>query len=270
MTALEKYNTRAAKVNSLLCVGLDPEYEKLPPEFSAQAEPQFEFNRRIIEETHPYAAAYKLNIAFYEARGDQGFRELKKSIDYLKQTYPDIPILCDAKRNEVINTSRQYAAALFDWFGFDGTTLNPYLGREPLQPFLERRDKACIILCRTSNPGAGEFQDLLVQSADSPGLPLWQMVAERVRDEWNANGNCMLVVGATYPAEMKKIREITGEMTFLVPGLGVQGGEVEAMVKAGLNKDGKGLICVSARGIIFAADPAAAARELRDQINAFR
>jgi len=143
--------------------------------------------------------------------------------------------------------------------------LHPYLGREALAPFLERTDKACIILCRTSNPGAGEFQDL-----DVDGIPLWQAVAEKVDRDWNSNGNCMLVVGATYPEEMRTIRAIAPSLTFLVPGVGAQGGDVGAVVAAGLDADDRGLIISSSRGIIFSEDPGGAARELRDEINAAR
>lgn len=265
MTALQKYNARVDAVDSLVCVGLDPEAEKIPPRFRGAAHPQFEFNKYIIQATHPYAAAYKLNIAFYESRGAAGFEDLKLTTDYLRANHPDILLLCDAKRGEVLNTNIQNAVTLFDHFGFDGATVNPYLGSEALAPFLERKDRAVIVVCRTSNPGAGEFQDLLVG-----GIPLWQVILQKVRDEWNKNQNCMLVVGATYPAEMAKARELAGEMTFLVPGFGAQGGDIKAAVKAGLNSKRKGVIAVSARGVIFAEDPGHAARELRDLVNKFR
>ncbi len=265
MTALEKYNARARAANSLLCVGLDPEFEKLPERFRAVENPQFEFNKEIINATHPHAAAYKLNIAFYEARGAAGFKDLKLTTDYLRENHPEILLLCDAKRNEVLNTSKAYATALFDHFGFDGTTLNPYLGGEPLQPFLERKDKACIVLCRTSNPGASEIQDLKVDDS-----PLWQVILKKVRDEWNRNGNCMLVLGATFPDELAVARRLAGEMTFLVPGLGAQGGDTEATIKAGLNSEGLGLIVNSSRGIILAPDPGVEAQKLKDLINSFR
>ncbi len=265
MTALQKYETRAKAADSLLCVGLDPEFEKLPSQFQATAHPQFEFNKHIISLTNAYAAAYKLNIAFYEARGAEGFESMKLTADHLRANHPDILLLCDAKRNEVGNTSRAYATALFDHFGFDGATLNPYLGAEPLEPFLERTDRACIILCRTSNPGAGELQDLRVD-----GVPLWQVVLKKVRNEWNRNGNCMLVMGATYPEELAEARRLADEITFLVPGLGAQGGDVEATIKAGLNSASLGLMANSSRGIIFARDPGAEAAKLKELINSFR
>jgi orotidine-5'-phosphate decarboxylase len=244
-----------------VCVGLDPELDRIPSRFRSAQWPMFEFNRWIVEQTHEYAAAYKSNMAFYEARGTQGLRELELTIEFLRAEHPEIATICDAKRGDIGNTNRGYVAAIFDEMGFDAVTLHPYLGREALAPFLERRDKACIVLCRTSNAGAGEFQDLLVE-----GEPLWEHVAKHVVGEWNANGNCMLVVGATYPAEMRRIREIAPETTFLVPGVGAQGGDVAAVVAAGLNARGSGLLIASSRGILFSDDPAAVARDLRDEI----
>jgi orotidine-5'-phosphate decarboxylase len=261
MSIIDKYNSRVDEVQSLLCVGLDSNFVRIPNAYQRDDEPQFAFNRWIIGQTHPYAAAYKINSAFYEARGDQGWRELRLTIDYLRQEHPDIFTICDAKRADVGNTNDAYVTAILDEMGFDAITLHPYLGREALRPFLSRIDKGAIILCRTSNPGAAELQDLMVN-----GKPLWQVIAEKVSREWNANGNCMLVVGATYPDEMRHIRQITGDMTFLVPGIGEQGGEIAAVVRVGLNGQGKGIIINVARSIIFADDPSAAACMMRDQI----
>src|SRR3989344_559116 len=162
MNPIDKYNQRAKKINSLLCVGLDSDFEKLPEKFKAMENPQFEFNKYIIEETHEFAAVYKPNSAFYEARGDKGLQELKMTMDYLREKHPDIFTILDAKRGDIGNTNNGYVASIFDWLGFDAVTLHPYLGKEALLPFLERKDKGCIILCRTSNPGAGELQDLIV------------------------------------------------------------------------------------------------------------
>ncbi|HVO71065.1 MAG TPA: orotidine-5'-phosphate decarboxylase [Aggregatilineaceae bacterium] len=262
---IAKYDWRADQANSLLCVGLDSDFERLPDRFWRAELPQFAFNRWIIEETHSFVSAYKPNTAFYEARGEEGIRALERTAAYLREHYPDILTICDAKRADIGSTSQGYVSAIFDRMGFDAVTLNPYLGHEALQPFLERQDKGCIILCRTSNPGAGELQDLMVG-----GKPLWHIVAERVSREWNAHGNCMLVAGATYPEELKRIRALVGEMTLLVPGIGAQGGDVEQTVRAGLNAQGKGLIINSSRGIISADDPAEATRTLRDAINAYR
>jgi orotidine-5'-phosphate decarboxylase len=264
---IDKYNKRVEKINSLVCVGLDSDFEKIPERFKQLKFPQFEFNKWIIDQTAEYTAAFKPNTAFYEARGDAGMRELKMTMEYLQKNYADIFTICDAKRADIGNTNNGYTAAIFDWLGFDAITLHPYLGSEALKPFLDREDKISIILCRTSNPGAGELQDLVVQAT---GLPLWQIVAKKVAGEWNKNYNCMLVVGATYPEEMKKIREIVGDMTLLVPGVGAQGGDVKAVVEAGINSQKLGIIINSSRGIIFAQDPAGEAKKLRDEINLYR
>ena len=262
---IEKYNKRAKEIDSLLCVGLDSGFEKLPKRFKDLEFPQFEFNKWIIEETHEYTAVYKPNSAFYEAREEKGMKELKMTMDYLIQNHPKIFTILDAKRADIGNTNQGYVASIFDWLGFDAMTLHPYLGEEALKPFLNRKDKVSIVLCRTSNTGAGEIQDLEVG-----GKKIWQIVAEKVSKEWNKNGNCMLVVGATYPEEMKEIRKITGEMTFLVPGIGAQGGDLEAVMKAGLNSDKLGLIINSSRGIIFAENPKEEAKKLRDEIRKYR
>ena len=247
---IDKYNQRAEKIDSLLCVGLDADFAKIPKRFLDMEFPQFEFNKWVIEETHEYTVAYKPNSAFYEARGDKGIRELKMTMDYLREKHPDIFTILDAKRADIGNTNNGYVSAIFNWLGFDAVTLHPYLGKEALQPFLDRTDKVCIILCRTSNPGAGEFQDLKIG-----GISLWQVVAESVCKDWNKNKNCMLVVGATYPEEMKKIRALAGDMTFLVPGIGAQGGDLKEVLSAGLASDGLGLIINSSRGIIFSKNP---------------
>jgi len=260
-----KLHTREQQVNSLLCVGLDSEIKKIPQQFLKMALPQYEFNKWIIEQTHAYVSAYKPNLAYYEARGDQGIKELKMTMEYLQEYHPDIFTVCDAKRADIGPTNSGYVTGIFDWFGFDSITLHPYLGREALAPFLERTDKISIILARTSNPGAGEFQDLLVS-----GKPLWQKVAETVSRNWNIHQNCMLVVGATYPQEMAEIRKVVGDMTFLVPGIGAQGGDVQLSVTAGLNVQKSGIIINSARGIIFAENPGNAALNLRNEINTYR
>jgi len=262
---IDKYNSRADTVNSLLCVGLDSEYERLPERFKDAQLPQFAFNRWIIEQTYWYVSAYKPNMAFYEARGEEGLRSLVMTMDYLRYQHPDILTICDAKRADIGSTNQGYVAGLLDRLGFDAITLNPYLGREALAPFLNRADKGCILLCRTSNPGASEFQDLKIE-----GKPLWRVVAERVAQEWNTNNNCMLVAGATYPDELRAIRAAVGEMTLLVPGIGAQGGDVEQTVRAGLNTQKKGMIINVSRSILFAENPQHEAETLRDQINQYR
>ena len=265
MKAIDKYNARVDAVNSLLCIGLDSDVHKLPIAYRNNDAPQLAFNRDIINATAEFAAAFKFNLAFYEATGAHGWRQLAQTLQYLRQRHPDILIIGDAKRGDIGNTSAAYARALFDELGFDAVTLNPYLGRDALQPFLDYADKACIILCRTSNPGAVEIQDLQVNNQ-----PLWQIVAEKTVAEWNANGNCMLVASGTNPAEMAQIRAIVGETTLLVPGIGAQGGDLKSAIDSGLNRAGRGLIINSSRGIIFADDPAEAAASLRAAINAQR
>lgn len=272
MTFSDTLTLRIERKNTLLCVGLDSDSEKIPDFLQKTKTPQYTFNIAIIETTHPYVCAYKINTAFYEARGTEGIRELKMTCDVLKKKYQGIPIILDAKRGDIGNTNDGYARFAFDYLGSDAITLHPYVGHEALKPFLERADKGCIILCRTSNPGAGEFQD-----KETGGKPLYEVIAEKVVRDWNANGNCMLVVGATYPEELKHIRAIAPDMTFLVPGIGTQGGDVEKVLKAGLNTTKTGLIINSSRGIIFASSGAdfdqkagMEAHTLRDAINQYR
>lgn len=263
--SLQKLNKIVAKNNSLLCVGLDSALEKIPARLKKKKYPIFEFNKEIINSTYDLVCAYKPNSAFYEAEGEKGIKQLKMTCDYLREKYPDIFMILDAKRADIGSTNEGYVKFIFDWLGVDAVTLHPYLGEEAIRPFLARRDKGAIILCRTSNPGADEFQDLKVK-----GEPLYKIVARRVVKEWNKNGNCMLVVGATYPKELRQVRKIAGDMTFLVPGIGAQGGDVERTVKAGINSKGAGMVINSSRGIIFADSPAKEAEKLRGQINAYR
>ncbi len=270
MNPIEKYNQRAKKINSLLCVGLDSDFSKIPEKFKLLEFSQFEFNKYIIEETNEYTSSYKMNSAHYEMRGDVGIKELKMTMDYLIQNNPDIFTICDAKRGDIANTNNGYVASIFDWMGFDSVTLHPYFGSESLKPFLDRKDKVSIILCRSSSPGAGEMQDLIVQHSGLNNVPLWQAVAEKVTNEWNKNNNCMLMVGATYPEDMKKVRGIAGDMTILVPGIGAQGGSVEEVMKAGLNSEGLGLIIHSARGIIFSENPKEEAKKLCEEIRKYK
>ncbi len=265
MKPLEKYNSRVQKINSLLCVGLDSDIDKIPQKFKDLEYPQFEFNKWIIGETHEHAAAYKPNSAFYEARGEQGIKELKMTMDYLIASHSDIFTILDAKRADIGNTNKGYVESIFDWLGFDAVTVNPYLGFEAIAPFTDREDKVSIILCKTSNPGSGEFQNLIVD-----GKTIWQMVASKVLDLSKKKDNVMLVAGATYPEEMKQIRERVGDVTFLVPGVGAQGGSVKDFMPHGLNSKKAGLIINSSRGIIFSSDPKSEAKKLKDDINQYK
>lgn len=272
----QKLDLVVEKNNSLLCMGLDSDIAKLPKHLSKEKYPQFSFNKAIIEATADLVCAYKPNSAFYEARGVNGIKELKMTCDYLHEKHPDTLIILDAKRGDIGSTNVGYVTYAFDWLGVDAITLHPYLGREALKPFFDRKDKGCIILCRTSNPGAGEFQDLNVDSGNQ-SVKLYQVIAKKVAEEWNSNGNCGLVVGATYSEELKIVRRIIGDMLLLVPGIGAQGGDIGASVKAGLDNHRAGIIINASRSIIFASngtDFAQIAHEeaekLQNEINTYR
>jgi orotidine-5'-phosphate decarboxylase len=272
MNFADKLNQAIEKNNSLVCVGLDSDLGKLPESVKQKEHPQFEFNKAIIDATHDLVCGYKPNTAFYEALGEKGIGELKMTCDYITHNYPEIPIILDAKRADIGNTNQGYVTFAYDYLNVDAITLHPYLGSEALKPFLDQKDKGVIILCRTSNQGAKEFQDLQIGEDK-----LYQRVAKTVVETWNTNGNCLMVIGATYPEELAEVRKIAGDMTFLVPGVGAQGGDVEKTLKAGLNSQKKGLIINSSRGIIFASsgdDFAEKAKEetikLKDEINKYR
>ncbi|MEK7129442.1 MAG: orotidine-5'-phosphate decarboxylase [Patescibacteria group bacterium] len=249
MTFYQKLDAIVEKQNSLVCIGLDSELHKLPAHLQGGNAPQFTFNKAIIDATHDLVCAYKPNSAFYEARGVQGIAELKMTCDYLREKYPEVVIILDAKRADIGSTNEGYVQFAFDYLGADAITLHPYLGKDAILPFLERKEKGSFILCRTSNPGAGELQDLVTD-----GKPLYQVIAGKVANEWNENGNCGLVVGATYPGELEIVRRIVGDMALLVPGIGAQGGDVEKTIKAGVDSQGKNAIINSSRSIIFASN----------------
>jgi orotidine-5'-phosphate decarboxylase len=269
-----KLNTASDKNGSLLCVGLDPDISRIPEDLRNSATPQLDFNKLVIDATHDLVCAYKPNSAFYESRGAEGVNDLKFTCEYIKQTYPDVPIILDFKRGDIGNTNLYYAQFAFDYLGVDAITVQPYVGKEALQPFLDYKDKGIIILCKTSNPGAGELQDLVVD-----GKKLYEKLAENVAKNWNTDGNCHLVVGSTYPDELAEVRSIVGQnMLILLPGIGKQGGDLEASLKAGLNQSKKGLIVSSSREIIYAYEGENAeigtaiktrAKQTRDQINEY-
>lgn len=282
MTFHEKLDKIIKKNNSLVCVGLDSDINKIPDFIRNGKHPQSTFNKAIIEATHDLVCAYKPNTAFYEQRGFPGIEALKMTCEYIREKYPEILIIIDAKKGDIGSTNKGYATFIFDYLGADAVTLHPYLGKESLLPFLERKDKGCIILCRTSNPGAGEFQDLPILTCQVRNKTwqqekLYKIIARKVVNEWNVNNNCMLVIGATYPKELREVRRIAGDMTFLIPGIGAQGGDIKKTVKAGLNSKKAGMIINSSRAIIFASndkDFAQKAREktqkLRREINKYR
>jgi orotidine-5'-phosphate decarboxylase len=258
--------------NSLVCVGLDPEIERLPASIAAEASPIFQFNKAIIDATADLVCAYKPQFAHYAAYEAED--QLERTIEYIQSTYPGVPVILDSKRGDVGNTAERYAIEAFERYHADAVTVNPYLGGDSLEPFLKHADKGVIILCRTSNPGARDIQDLQVGAGSRK---LYHVIAELAATKWNSRGNCMLVVGATYPKELAEIREIVGDLPFLVPGVGAQGGDVAQAVQNGRTKNGTGLVISSSRAILYASsgdDFAAAARTaaltLRDQINAAR
>src|SRR3989344_3815894 len=243
--------------NRFLCVGIDSDFEKIPEIVRRNdAEETFvAFNRAIIDATKDLVCAYKPNSAFYEARGDVGWRALRQTIQYINEQAPEVPVILDAKRGDMDNTNHEYVEAVFGHLKVDALTVHPYLGKEALEPFLSRKEKGIIVLCRTSNAGAGEFQDLEVSDPSTPlgTSPLYKIVARHVAENWNAHGNCGLVVGATYPEEMKIVREVAPDMPILVPGIGAQNGNVVRSVAAGKNTKGQGLIIAATRVIIFAS-----------------
>ncbi len=218
----------------------------------------FNLNKSIIDETHDLVCSYKPNSAFFEAEGASGLASLKQTMSYIHQKDPSIPVILDAKRADLANTNEAYAKACFDELDADAVTVHPYLGKESLQPFLDRKNRGIFVLVKTSNPGAGEFQDLQIA-----GKPLYQVVAEHINN-WGPNVGA--VVGATYPQELKKVREIVGDMPILIPGVGAQGGDIKAIVSAGQDSQGQGMIISSSRGIIFADNPREATLKLHQEI----
>jgi orotidine-5'-phosphate decarboxylase len=258
------------KNDSLVCVGLDPEIERFPAHIRAEASPIFQFNRAIIDATADLVCAYKPQFAHYAAYEAED--QLERTIEYIHRVHPGVPVILDAKRGDIGHTAERYAIEAFERYGADAVTVNPYLGGDSLEPFLRRAERGTLVLCRTSNPGAGDLQDLSVG-----GRPLYQVVAELAARRWNSRGNCLLVVGATYPRELAEVRALVGDMPLLVPGVGAQGGDVEPVVANGCTRSGTGLIISSSRAILYAsagedfAEAArAAAASLRERINASR
>jgi orotidine-5'-phosphate decarboxylase len=271
MKFLEQLQAAWARNDSLVCVGLDPELEKFPTELAGVASPIFQFNRAIIDATADLVCAYKPQFAHYAAYEAED--QLERTIEYIHQHHPGIPVILDSKRGDVGNTANRYAIEAFERYGADAVTVNPYLGSDSLEPFLAYADRGVIVLCRTSNPGAGDLQDL--DTAD--GRKLFEVVAQLAASRWNSRGNCALVVGATYPRDLARVRALTGDMPFLVPGVGAQGGDVQSVVTNGQTAAGDGLMVSSSRAILYAASDdtwieaaRTATRTLRDQINRHR
>jgi len=263
MDFLERLLQAARTNRSLLCVGLDPDPELMPNVDI------FTFNKAIVDATADLVCAYKPNLAFYEALGIEGIDALQRTLSYIPKA---IPVIGDAKRGDIGSTARAYARALFETFGFDAATVNPYLGHDSLEPFIEYREKGVFILCRTSNAGSAHFQALPLLETSRP---LFELVAERA-GEWNRYGNVGLVVGATYPEELRRVRQLCPKMPLLIPGIGAQGGDLANAVGYGVDAKGEMAIISSSRQILYASpgkDFAVAARRvaqnLRDQINSY-
>ncbi|RJQ34276.1 orotidine-5'-phosphate decarboxylase [Candidatus Parcubacteria bacterium] len=255
------------RAGRFLCVGLDSDFEKIPETArkNTVADTIVNFNRAIIDATRDLVCAYKPNNAFYEAHGDEGWRALRATVQYINEQAPEVPVILDSKRADIGNTNLGYVDSFFEHLHVDAITVPPYLGKEALEPFLSHKEKGIFVLCRTSNGGAGEFQDLKVGDE-----PFYKVVAQHVSEEWNTNGNCGLVVGATYPEEMKAIREIAPDLPFLIPGLGAQNGDLKKSVQYGKSASGRGLVLAASRAIIFASSGthfAEVARQKSEEFN---
>lgn len=241
------------RAGRFLCVGLDTDLARLPPRFAnspSQAEAVVAFNSAIIDATHDLACAFKPNAAYYEALGADYWPALSGTIAYCQERYPDIPIILDAKRGDIGSTNEGYVRQIFDLLGVDATTVHPYFGQEALAPFLARRDKGIIVMASNSNPGAGEFQDEIVGHI---GEPLYLHVARTVATRWNAHGNCMVTVGATYPEKMRRVREAVGDLPLLILGVGAQGGSLADTVRYARDSRGGGMIINASRSILYAS-----------------
>jgi len=267
---VQKYQTRARSHNTMLCVGLDPDISKLPPSIGGHGGAIYSFCREIVDATADLVCAYKPQIAYFaSARAED---QLEQLIDYIHQNHPDIPVILDAKRGDIGSTANHYAAEAFERYQADAVTVNPYMGFDSIEPYLEYQDRGVFILCRTSNPGGSDLQFLELNNGQVP-QKLFEKVAQLAADKWNTTGQIGLVVGATFPTEIEKVRQIVGDtMPLLIPGIGAQGGDTVATVKAGHNTN---LLINSSRAILYASsdqDFAQAARQVaiqtRDAIRA--
>jgi orotidine-5'-phosphate decarboxylase len=278
MTFINALETAWQRNNSLLCVGLDPDPAKLPAHLQGNPNAIFEFCKAIVDATADAVCCFKPQIAYFAAQRAEA--QLEQLIAHIHEAHPGLPVILDAKRGDIGSTAEQYAKEVFERYGADAVTVNPYMGRDSVEPYLAYPGKGVILLCRTSNPGGSDLQFLDVGSP-SKQERLFERVARLVADEWNAigktPGQCALVVGATFPAEIARVREIVGDMPLLVPGIGAQGGDIEATLKAGKTSKGTGLMISSSRAILYAGkgtDFAEAARKValqtRDDINRWR
>jgi orotidine-5'-phosphate decarboxylase len=273
-TFIRKLEAAWQSNNSLLCVGLDPDLKRFPAHLAGQPRAIAEFCRAIIDATADLVCAFKPQIAYFHA--ERAEDQLEEIITYIHDRYPAIPVILDAKRGDIGSTAEQYAREAFERYNAEAVTVSPFLGHDSITPYTVHKERGVIILCRTSNPGGSDMQFLEVDGPDGPEL-LYKRIARTVAGQWNGNGNCALVVGATFPNELAEVRRLVGDLPLLVPGIGAQGGDIAATVAAGKSSKGAGLIINSGRAILYASggtDFAAAARaaaiETRDAINAHR
>ena len=229
---------------TFLCVGLDPNLDLLPKPLTGQPEAVFDFLKNIVDATEEFTCCFKPQIAYFAAYGLED--TLFQTIEYIHTKHPYTPVILDAKRNDIGTTSEMYAMEAFNRYKADAVTVNPYMGQDSLEPFIKQKDKGIFVLCRTSNPGAGEFQNLTVNEK-----PLYKIVAQKVLNTWNVHKNIGLIVGATAPEELKNLREEFPEAWFLVPGVGAQSGDMSLAIQYGRSKNG-GLIISSSRTILYA------------------
>jgi orotidine-5'-phosphate decarboxylase len=270
MTFIDQLAAAWQKNDSLLCVGLDPDPAKFPGALRGRDDAIFDFCAAIVDATADLACAFKPQIAYFAARRAED--QLEALIAHIHEKHPGIPVILDAKRGDIGSTAEQYAVEAFERFKADAVTVNPYMGRDSIEPWLAWSDKGVILLCRTSNPGGSDLQFL-----DVGGEKLYERIARLAAGEWNTTGQIALVVGATFPAEIARVREIVGDLPLLVPGIGAQGGDIEATVRAGRTADGAGLMINSSRAILYAGKDEnfglaarAVAQETRDAINLYR
>ena len=270
MTFIESLNAAWQNNNSLLCVGLDPDPARFPVHLQGKPDAIFEFCKGIVDATADLVCCFKPQIAYFAPHRAED--QLEALVTHIHAAHPGVPVIIDAKRGDIGSTAEQYAIEAFERYQGDALTASPYMGRDSVEPYLAYKDKGLLLLCRTSNPGGSDLQAL-----DVGGRKLYEHVADIIARTWNVTGQCGLVVGATFPAELARVREIVGEMPLLVPGIGAQGGDVEATLKAGRTRCGQGMIINNSRAILYAGkgeDFAQAARQAaqasRDLINRFR
>ena len=283
MSFIERLKLASRQHDSLLCVGLDPDPRRFPAHLAGRPDAILEFCRAIVDATADLACCFKPQIAYFAAHRAE--EQLESLIAHIHQRHPGLPVILDAKRGDIGSTAELYAVEAFERYRADAVTVNPYMGRDSVEPFLAWRERGVILLCRTSNPGGSDLQFLEVDrtdgEVDSGKERLYERVARLVAGEWNRHGQCALVVGATFPDELRRVRQLVGDMPLLVPGIGAQGGDIAATVKAGRDSNGMGLMINSSRAILYAGTQAdggenftAAARQValqtRDEINRYR